>query len=120
MDTILVIEDQLLVRTMLCDALRKNGFQVIEAEDGMEGMNQVQNENISLVITDLVMPNFDGVSFLNLLVSCHPDMKVISWTSLPKENSTYQEATKIIGKNKVLQKSGNFEKLIYKVKEILK
>ncbi len=85
----------------------------------MEGVTMVESEEISLVITDLVMPNFDGINFLNLLTSCHPETKVISCTSLPKENDIYQEAAQIIGEDKIVQKSSNFEGLVEKVKAML-
>ena len=120
MHTILVIEDQKLLRTMLCDALREHNFSVLEAADGMEGMTQIENEKISLVITDLVMPNFDGVNFLNLLTSCHPEIKVISLTSISKEHDLYKEASQIIGADKIIPKSDNFDGLINRIKSILK
>lgn len=119
MHTILVIEDQKLTRTMLCDELKNHGFRTVEAEDGMEGMTQIESENFGLVITDLVMPNFDGVNFLKLLTSCHPATKVISWTSLSKESPIYQEASKIIGEDSIINKTRNFDELIEKVKSIL-
>jgi len=72
-----------------------------------------------MVITDLVMPNFDGVNFLDILVSCHPDVKVFSWTSLPRENTTFQDASKIIGEDKILSKSGNMDNLIENIKGVL-
>ncbi len=120
MFTILVIEDQKLLRTMLCDALREYGFELLEAADGMEGMTQMESGNISLVITDLVMPNFDGVNFLNILTSCHPETKVISWTSLPKEHDIYQKAAEILGEDRIVQKSSNYDELFDKVRDILK
>jgi len=119
MHTILVIEDQKLLRLMLCDELKKNDFHTLEAEDGIEGMDKVENEDISLIITDLIMPNLEGVDFLNLLSNCYPDIKVIAWTSLLKEHPTYQEAAEIIGEDKIITKTDSMDGLVANVKSLL-
>ena len=120
MKKILVIDDQKLTRSMLCDMLQEKGFEVLEATDGLEGMDHVENKNIDLVITDLIMPNFDGVNFLNLVVSLHPEIELITWTGLSKDHPTYLEATKIIGEDRVVSKSDNLDELVNKVIAILK
>jgi DNA-binding response OmpR family regulator len=120
MSTILVIEDEKLARFMLCNMLQKKGFEVLEAADGLEGMDHVENKNIALVVTDLIMPNFDGINFLSLLVSLHPEIELIAWSGLSKDDPTYIEATKIIGEDRVVPKSGNLDELVNKIKAILK
>lgn len=119
MATILVVEDQRLIRKMLCDALQENGFKTLEAGDGLEGLSMLESEEISFIITDLIMPNYDGINFLSLLKSCHPKISVISVTSLPKNNSTYIEAAKIIGADRILSKNASHEEIVKKIKSIL-
>ena len=120
MGTILVIEDQKLIRSMLSDMLQEKGFEVLEAADGMEGMDHVENKNIALIVTDLIMPNFDGINFLHLMVSIHPEIELITWTGLSKDHPTYLEATKIIGEDRVVPKSDNLDELVNKIIAILK
>ena len=59
--TILVIEDYADTREMISSLLRKSGFHVIEAEDGIEGLLKASGCYPDLVILDLALPEMDGV-----------------------------------------------------------
>ena len=59
--TILVIEDYADTRALICSTLRKAGYHVIEAEDGVEGLLKASASYPDLVITDLALPEMDGV-----------------------------------------------------------
>ncbi len=62
--TILIVEDEELVRSMLRDKFEHEGYRVLEAEDGREGQNILEDEKVDLVISDLVMPRQDGLELL--------------------------------------------------------
>ena len=62
--TVLVIEDYADTRELICAMLRKAGYQVIEAEDGVEGLLKASFSYPDLVILDLVLPEMDGVETL--------------------------------------------------------
>ena len=53
---ILVIDDDPVVRGMLVDMLQREGYEVVEAEDGRAGMRVFHEQPTALVITDVVMP----------------------------------------------------------------
>ncbi len=59
--TILVIDDDLQLQTMLNLVLSNAGYQVVQAFDGQEGLKILVNAQPSMVITDIMMPNMDGV-----------------------------------------------------------
>ncbi len=61
-ETVLVVEDEDLVRTMVCDALREEGYTVLQAVDGCEAMAvlEAMDTAIHLVLTDVVMPRMGG------------------------------------------------------------
>lgn len=59
--TILVIEDYSDTRQLLSFLLRKNGYQVLEAEDGLEGFLKATGSRPDLIIMDLALPEMDGV-----------------------------------------------------------
>jgi CheY-like chemotaxis protein len=59
--TILVIEDYSDTREMLCLILRKKGYNVIEAEDGLKGLLQARSRFPDLIIMDLALPEMDGI-----------------------------------------------------------
>lgn len=68
---ILVIDDNQLVRALLKQALTEEGFSVIEAGDGQEGLAQVKAKHPDLIITDFYMPNMDGEEFVKAIRSQH-------------------------------------------------
>jgi CheY-like chemotaxis protein len=77
MPKILVVEDDLRGRYLVCEVLRREGYQVAEASDGAEALGMVLTERVNLVITDLVMPKLNGFEFLEQLHSLNPQMPVI-------------------------------------------
>ncbi|MDH5328219.1 MAG: response regulator [Gammaproteobacteria bacterium] len=78
MSTILVIDDNVDFRESLADLLRLDGYDVLEAPDGDEGINIYKQNPIDLVITDIVMPNKEGISTIIELKKIQPDVKIFS------------------------------------------
>lgn len=76
--TILVIEDDAAVSAMLRQILRGAGYQVLLAADGRLGMNVLERETVDLVITDLVMPEQEGLETLTLIRAQRPFLPVIA------------------------------------------
>ena len=65
---LLVVDDSLTLRQTLTKALKKFGYQVIQAENGKEGLGILQqNQNIALVICDIEMPHLNGLELLNIV-----------------------------------------------------
>jgi chemosensory pili system protein ChpA (sensor histidine kinase/response regulator) len=65
--TILIVDDDLFIRTGLSDVLTKHGYAVITAKDGIEAFKELTQGNPDIIIIDKVMPNFDGFEFCKLL-----------------------------------------------------
>jgi CheY-like chemotaxis protein len=61
---ILVVDDDLCARQAVMEGLRRRGYQVTGAEDGLQALQQLQRERFSVVVTDLQMPRMDGVALL--------------------------------------------------------
>jgi CheY-like chemotaxis protein len=61
--TILVIDDDMALQAVIEVALRNEGYQVVEASDGEEGLQMVRRVAPHLVLCDIMMPNMDGVEF---------------------------------------------------------
>ena len=81
MDTILVIEDKESMRAMLKATLENEGYQVIPAQDGAEGIKKLADERIGLVLTDLKLPKKDGFEVLRSAKAEHPLLPVIVMTA---------------------------------------
>lgn len=67
MAKILVVDDSLFARIRVRDMLREGGYETIEAENGRQGLEQVAAGAPDLVLSDLLMPELDGVAFLAAL-----------------------------------------------------
>ena len=57
---ILVVEDDTNTRKLMCAVLRQNGFEPLQAEDGIKALEVMEREFVDLVLLDLMMPNMDG------------------------------------------------------------
>ncbi len=64
---ILIIEDEARIRFLLRDYFLKEGFNIIEASDGDEGISYFTNNKIDLVILDIMMPKVDGITVLETI-----------------------------------------------------
>jgi two-component system, cell cycle sensor histidine kinase and response regulator CckA len=91
--TILVVEDEALIRDFLRIVLKRMGHVVLEARDGAEGLTVSRNFNgrVDLVIADVRMPKVDGPTMVRFLQAKRPGMKVLlisgdSAESLPNDS----------------------------------
>ena len=75
--TILLVDDEELLRAGVQEMLEMSGYTVITATNGHEAMACLKQNAIDLVITDLVMPKMDGVDFVEQLRQIWPDVPVI-------------------------------------------
>lgn len=67
MAKILIVDDSLFSRMHTCKPLREAGYELVEASDGVEGLAAVEEHQPDYIITDLLMPNLDGIGFLAAL-----------------------------------------------------
>lgn len=81
METILVIEDKESMTKMLRDALEAEGYNVISAQDGLQGINQIKGNRIDLILTDLKLPGKDGIDILKAAKEENQLMPVIVMTA---------------------------------------
>jgi DNA-binding response OmpR family regulator len=75
--TILLVEDEELLRAGVQELLELQGYKVISAPDGRQALAHLENTVFDLIITDLVMPTMDGVDFVQQLRKTSPDVPVI-------------------------------------------
>lgn len=67
--TILTVDDSPSIRKMVSMTLKMGGYQVVEAVDGVDGLEKAQSHEIDLVLTDQNMPNMDGLTLTQRLRS---------------------------------------------------
>ncbi len=73
---ILVIDDTTVVRVKVREMLPPGNFQVLEAKDGMEGLNLIRQEKLSLIMLDFLLPKLSGWEVFQQIQS-HPELKKI-------------------------------------------
>ncbi len=80
MARILIIDDDAKLRITLRELLEEQGYEVIEASDGREGLHHYLAAPVDLVITDLLMPEHEGVETISALQRVNPQVKIIAIT----------------------------------------
>ncbi len=118
--TILMIEDDTFVRGLYKDRLEKEGFNFIESNNGIQGMNKIANEKPDLVILDLLLPLKTGFDILEEMNENKSILKipVIILTTL-KQNRDIEEARHLGAEDYFIKSESNFSDIIKKVKEVL-
>ena len=81
MPSILVIDDKESMRGMLAETLSGEGYDVDTAADGKTGINRAKEKKFDVVLTDLKVPEMDGIAVLSQLKEADPDMAVIVMTA---------------------------------------
>ncbi|MGA2614170.1 MAG: sigma-54 dependent transcriptional regulator [Spirochaetia bacterium] len=77
MSTILIIDDEPGIRTVLRDILQDEGYSVIDAEDGIQGLAELAANEVDLVFLDVWLPNMGGMDVLKKVREQHSDVEVI-------------------------------------------
>lgn len=78
---ILIIDDEPLMREFLEEALKRVGYRVVTAENGIEGLQLIKNQSFDVIITDLKMDPIDGIAVLRECKKFSPETPVIIMTA---------------------------------------
>ena len=115
--TILLVEDEDPVRLFGARALRSKGYRVIEAVNGENAIELMNDDNIDLLITDMVMPKVDGATVVAAARRKFPDLPVICISGYAEE-SVIREVESLDNVN-FLAKPFSLRQLAGKVKDVL-
>jgi len=117
---ILVIEDDFRLRTTLVQLLLHSGFEVIEAEEGGQGLALFEQQAVDLVVTDLIMPGKEGMETILELRQNHPDLKIIAMSGGGRVRAAeYLPVAAAAGADRTIQKPFAFDRLLELVNELL-
>lgn len=119
MPAILIIEDTEAVRTMLRTVLEMAGYAVTEAVDGRIGIRSFRQNPTDLVITDIYMPECDGLEVIQALRHASPAVKIVAITGHSGEMDFLEVARKL-GAMDVLHKPFTIETLLQIVSHSLR
>jgi CheY-like chemotaxis protein len=85
--TILVVDDEELVRNLIVTLLSKLGHSPITAVDGVDALDRIKGKKIDAVITDIKMPNMDGVALTTEILKRYPGLPIMVMTAFDDEYS---------------------------------
>jgi DNA-binding response OmpR family regulator len=110
---VLVIDDDHLVRYALSKILSSNGYEVITASDGKRGMTVLRAENPDVVITDIIMPEQEGMDTIIQIRRERPGVKVIAISGGGRiRNIDFLEMAQSLGADEVIAKPFEADELL--------
>ena len=121
MSEFLVIEDDEGVRTILCKILESLGHQVQPAKNGEEGVSMFKKKQTPHVITDMLMPEKEGLQTMSELRKISPDVKIlaISGGGSAMNATSCLELAGNMGANRVLEKPFDFHQIQDAVEQLI-
>lgn len=116
---VLVVDDSASIRQMLNFTLTDAGYEVIEAVDGKDALSKLNGTRVNLVITDLNMPNIDGIELIKQIRSI-PTYKFIPVLMLTTESQNEKKlAGKAAGATGWIVKPFKPEQLLTVIKKVI-
>jgi len=118
MANILIIDDDHQIRALLRKSLEKAGYGVIEARNGKEGLRLFRQTPPALVITDLLMPDQDGLEVIMAVRRDAPTVRIIAFSG-GAEGFDCLEPAQLLGAHRTMRKPISMAELLQAVQEEL-
>ncbi len=120
MARVLVIEDEELMRETIAEMLANAGHEVIEATNGVEGLERFHADPVELVITDIIMPKKEGIETIAELHMSFPDLPIIAISGGSRRGQgSYLPTAEALGATVCLDKPFSREALLQAVNMLL-
>ena len=117
---ILVIDDDEQMRVLLQQAMQWAGFEVVAAENGRKGQQLFEEQPADLIITDLIMPEQEGLETIRILKQGYPAVKIIAISGGGRIGpEAYLPAAMELGADRIFTKPFDVKELISAVQELL-
>jgi len=110
--TILIIEDDATVRMLVATVLADAGYQVCEASNGRQGLDRFQAQPVDLVLTDLEMPELNGLDLILELTRAFLNVKVIAMSGASGDGL---QTARLLGARQALPKPLDLHALLHAV-----
>lgn len=120
MKRILVIDDEHNILLMLKKMLEKEGYEVDLALNGKDGLDLLNRISFDLVITDIIMPEMEGLETIASLRKKFPDLKIIAISGGGRVSAeSYLNSAKLLGAATIIQKPFERTELVGAVHALL-
>jgi DNA-binding response OmpR family regulator len=117
--SILVVEDDSALRRLVTTVLERRNFSVAEAADGGQALDVLSTTAFDLVITDIVMPEIEGLELVRYIRARHPSAKIMAVSGGGSHLVSYTQLAKELGADEVLAKPFTPAELVVVVERLL-
>jgi DNA-binding NtrC family response regulator len=115
--SILVVDDEELIRNLMVSFLSKMGYSHVTATDGLDALDKLKANKIDAVVTDARMPNMDGIDLTMAISKEHPKLPIMISTAFGEE---YSIATAIcVGAREFIQKPFSFYEFAIRLRKMI-
>ncbi len=116
---IIIVDDSNAIRQSVSFILKENGYETMEACDGQDGLNKLKSEKVDLIITDVNMPNMDGITMVKELraTDIHKFTPILVLTT--ESQASIMQEGKNAGATGWIVKPFSNDKLIATVKKVI-
>ena len=120
MARILVVDDAVDFRVMCREVLQEEGYEVLEAADGNEGLVLLRDNTVDLIVLDIMMPEKGGLETIIEIRKDFPDLKIIAVSGVvPVDSGALLNLTNRFGVSKVFSKPIRFAELLETIRDLL-
>lgn len=118
---ILIIDDDELIRMTCRNILKKEGYTVVEAIDGNSGVRLFKSEKPDVVVTDMLMPDKEGLETISDILEIDPKAKIVAVSGGGStQNMVFLKVAQQLGAGRVLKKPFKPSELIATIKILIK
>ena len=114
MPSILIVDDEEQIRHLIRSTFEEAGYRVLEAGNGKEALDRYRTDPTDIVVTDIIMPDQDGLECISTLRNESPDVKIIAITGGSDLIGVlgFLDVAKMLGAHRTLQKPFEMKALL--------
>ncbi len=115
--SILVCDDAVFMRMIIKDILEKNGYNVVEAENGYRALEEYKRSKPDLVLMDITMPEMNGIEALEKIIEMDEDASVVMCSAMGQESMVMESLA--LGAKDFIVKPFDDERVIEAIRNVL-
>ena len=120
MKRVLIIDDEKTILNMMTRLLTRAGYDVHTAQNGVEADQILEKESFDLVITDIIMPQKEGMEMITVLKMNYPEIKIIAMSGGGRFSPvSYLKSAEVLGAHKTFVKPFDHHEMLDAVKELI-
>jgi DNA-binding response OmpR family regulator len=110
---VLIIDDDVGMSVLLVTLLEAHGFRVLTASSGMRGLQVIRERAPRVVLTDILMPEQDGMETIRAVRRAHPDVKIIAMSGGGQiDKMDYLRYARMLGADATISKPADIDELV--------